>query len=123
MGREVASVGGKGGAREKPGRPPGWQLRQAWVRGGLLYILVVVPVVAGSNDRGPLASILAPRPNPNVITVYAKTRVPAAPIVQLQHRAPPIEVRLGELILLLSIPTLLVFATLRWLLWDKMSHD
>jgi hypothetical protein len=123
MGRDVASVEGNAGIGETRGRLPGRKLRRAWVQGGLFYILVVVPVVAGINHQGPLAPIFESRPNPNVITVFAKTKVPGASTVEFEHPVPPIEVRLGNLILLVSIPAQLVFVTLRWLLWDKISHD
>ncbi len=120
MPRDLAPIEGIRAPSEKNPRPPVWQLRRAWLQGGLFYVLVVVPTIAGFNHRGPLAPFLAPRPIPRAITVYAATKA-RAPASRAEPDNPPATtaLRLIELVLLLSIPAQLIFVTLRWLNWNN----
>ncbi len=99
------------------------QLRRAWVQGVLFYILVIVPVVAGFNDRGPLARLIGTPGDPHVIAITARTKTPA-PVSSLEFEPPnhSVAFRLVELFVLLSIPVQLVFITLRWLFWNQTSR-
>jgi len=99
------------------------QLRWAWVQGVLFYILVVVPMVAGVNDVGPLAPLLGSRDNSRVITITARTKAPA-PVSSVKFERPhhSVAFRLMGLFLLLSIPAQLVFITLRWLFWNPTTR-
>jgi hypothetical protein len=120
MRRDLRESAADGGVTPRSGVR---QLRRAWVQGVLFYILVVVPMVAGFNDVGPLAPFLGSRDNPSVTTINARTKAPA-PISSVEFDRPQHSVafRLIGLFLLLSIPAQLVFITLRWLFWNPTSR-
>jgi hypothetical protein len=100
-------------------RLPGRRLARAWLFGGLSYVLLILPAVADMEGRGPFARFLAPHPHSNVVVVMAADTVRrATPYAEPSKEVDTLpEVRFVELLMLVSIPALLIRATLRWLLW------
>jgi hypothetical protein len=100
-------------------RLPGRRLARAWLFGGLSYVLLVLPSVAGMEGRGPLARFLGPHPHSNVVVVMAADTVRRAThYVEPSKEVDTVpEVRFTELLLLVAMPALLIGASLRWLLW------